>query len=121
MHDDIFVSAFGMRDGALDVTSAHAKLVKLRAAVLVERKERAAFKPAVAGTQDFRGVRRKEHDIAGSLVAEQVCKAHIKATRHLPQERDGRRTLARLDLTEHGAAHAREGGQALQTQAATPS
>src|SRR5437868_3426250 len=87
--------------------------------MLVERKKRTALKAAVAGAQDFRGIRRKEHDVASRLVAEQVCEAHIKAARHLPQERDGRSRLARLDLAEHGATHAREHSQALQTQAAT--
>ena len=54
MNDQIFISAFGMRVGALDMAAAQAQLVELGAAMFIERKEGAAFESAVAGAKHFR-------------------------------------------------------------------
>ena len=115
--DEILAGARRMAVGILDRACREPELVKLDAARLIEREQRARAESAILARQQLR-LGCAQHERAGLRArADQRRERDLERTRDLPQHVDRRCALTELDLAEHRARHAGDLREPFERQA----
>src|SRR5262249_34616504 len=110
-HDEALPRAMRLEIERFAVVRGDADLVEL-GRLCTRRIEQRSFQVLAVAARDDLAVALGQYDNGGRRLGfDQARHGHAERIGDLPQEADGRNAFAGLDLTQHGAAYARELGE----------